>query len=122
MNTKQMFYKAVNGVFEQGGRSAAGNICRYRDPDGLKCAVGHLMDDKYYNPSAEGPFHPDTEPGRVLVASIGRFLSCAEVDMLQALQAAHDRWSQLSDKEFIPYFMEKCATLAEDYGLVYKGG
>lgn len=50
MTPQEIFDKAALGVLKQGRRSTNGNIggnerCMYRGEGGLKCAVGHLIDD-----------------------------------------------------------------------------
>ena len=35
-------------------KDGVGNNCRYRTPEGLKCAAGCLIPDKKYRPSMEG--------------------------------------------------------------------
>ena len=56
MKTKQeVFDKIVNHLRSMETRSANGaGTCRYRAPDGNKCAVGILISDNKYSESMEG--------------------------------------------------------------------
>lgn len=50
MNKQEMFTKVWLGLASQGWqRSAVGDNCRYRGPNGMKCAAGHLLPDENYN-------------------------------------------------------------------------
>lgn len=47
MTPQEIFDKAALGVLNQGKRSVDGSErCLYRGPNGLKCAVGHLVDNE----------------------------------------------------------------------------
>lgn len=48
MNRQEVFNKAVKGLAAQGFQSSRNEdkTCRYRGPEGLKCAVGHLIPDE----------------------------------------------------------------------------
>lgn len=53
MTPQDIFDKVLNGLRKQGKASVANGSCYYRSPDGCKCAVGLLMDDKVYDPKFE---------------------------------------------------------------------
>lgn len=48
MNRQEAFDKALIGIWKQGGFSFDKHSCVYRNPNGRKCAVGHLISDKEY--------------------------------------------------------------------------
>lgn len=56
MTRQEMFNKAVAGLAGQGFKRSvtSGGSCRYRDVEGRKCAVGHLIPDEVYQSSFEG--------------------------------------------------------------------
>lgn len=60
MTNQEMFDKAVAGLAAQGFRRSVLNegeleeCCQYRGPDGMKCALGHVISDEQYNRSIEG--------------------------------------------------------------------
>ena len=65
--------------------------CRYRSPDGSKCAAGHLIADNSYSPLLEGKLVSD---GSVLAAlrNSGVLMESDEdVHFIMDLQEAHDK-------------------------------
>ena len=80
--------------------------CRYRGDNHLSCAVGCLIDDKYYNPDCEGVSVPtdlanissyseDKRPlvlANSLTKSLGYSLNTAELSLLRSLQFIHDTY------------------------------
>ena len=42
-----------DALLKQGKRSTDGHICLYKDNEGNKCAVGHLIPDSLYTPEVE---------------------------------------------------------------------
>lgn len=94
MNTREIFEKVRNHLLEQKCRSLSdGFRCAYRGENGTKCAVGALIDDRFYDLYLEENSIKDP---RVLVAveqSIGRELSFREQQMLHDLQNLHDNYS-----------------------------
>lgn len=94
MNTQAIFNKVATHLLTQNCLSADGGLCMYRGPDGLKCAVGCLIDDDHYDRTLEGVTIGSDSNGRVrrvVELSIGRELSYDEVGLLANLQWTHDR-------------------------------
>lgn len=107
LTNQQIFDKAVTALLKQNQRSGdpgsyAG--CQYRGPNGLKCAVGHLIDDACYQPLMEGrsipspkalAAHQDTSVRKSLDALMAA-LACSNIDhassweLLSDLQNTHD--------------------------------
>ncbi len=107
---QELFDKVSKHLLTQGERavtasSGAGLVCCYRTEDGLMCAVGCLIDDKYYHPEFEGvglydddaltaaEGSPDERPFMVrsaLEASLGYIPNAEEIRLLQDLQSIHD--------------------------------
>jgi hypothetical protein len=60
MDRQETFDKVARHLLTQGRRSAelnpmvSGGVCRYRSPDGTKCAVGALIPDELYSADMEG--------------------------------------------------------------------
>lgn len=57
MDKQELFDQAVDNLhhlMRQGSRSVSGEGCDYRNPEGLKCAVGGIMTDEEYDPGMEG--------------------------------------------------------------------
>lgn len=65
--------------------------CRYRGPDGFKCAVGHLISDEYYLASLEGRNADDPAVVQALRGSGAFSDAMFESGFLTELQGAHDR-------------------------------
>ncbi len=53
---QEIFNLAYTGLHGQGWRQSvnAEGGCMYRGPVGLKCAIGHCIDDQDYDPEMEG--------------------------------------------------------------------
>ena len=96
MNTRELLSKAINSVINQGRQSITNSGCAYRGPDGVKCAIGHLISDEFYNPRIEGDGIQTygSSVREMVEESIGRELTEDEFMYLTALQNAHDRASQ----------------------------
>lgn len=112
--TNQEVFDAVwNGLASQGFQRSIGyeGTCLYRGPDGLKCAVGHLIPDNLYDTDLEGKTVSQLIEAECLVGVFGE-----EVDtsFLFKLQQAHDT----SDGNM----KEKLASVATSFGLNYPGG
>ena len=59
MLEQEIFYKVVTHLLTQNKRSeGADNVCMYRNPDGLMCAVGVLIPDDVYDSGMEGICFP----------------------------------------------------------------
>lgn len=90
MNKQEMFNKVWLGLQAQGWKqSIIGTTCRYRGPEGLKCAVGHLIPDDKYQSYWESSS---------IAYLIGRFplllgmqLTEEDMEFLEHLQRAHDQ-------------------------------
>lgn len=54
LTEQEIFDKVASHLLKQGRQSVGGSQCLYRGPDDLKCAVGALIDDKWYDPDVEG--------------------------------------------------------------------
>lgn len=51
---QKLFDLAYRGLHAQGWvKSESFGQCLYRGPNGLKCAIGHCMSDRAYNPDLE---------------------------------------------------------------------
>lgn len=49
-----VFNTVVTALLKQGGPSSADDMCLYRGPKGVKCAIGHIMPDELYRSDMEG--------------------------------------------------------------------
>jgi len=53
MSTKQGLLLSIRAVIAQGEKSLGEGGCLYRGPNGLKCAIGHLIPDSTYTSCIE---------------------------------------------------------------------
>lgn len=84
MDKQQIFDEVAYGIIQQGAPSVnASGSCRYRGPNGRKCAAGHLIPDDRYKDSMEGC--------RVhAVPYLGGQFAGPLLDFIAELQNAHD--------------------------------
>lgn len=54
MTNQESFTTVVLHLRKQGRRAHDHHNCRYRAPDGCKCAIGALIPDDQYTPELEG--------------------------------------------------------------------
>ena len=129
MPTKQeIFDKSVFGLRGQGGPSFViddrGDInCRYRAPNGRKCAVGHVISDADY----DGQFEGRVAAG--LPTQLVKYLGGPH--LIGDLQAAHDEEvvrvryqckkasKPFDDSKWLRFFEARAQVVAECHGLVY---
>lgn len=108
---QEAFDTAYLGVLRQGrpSRSSPGSSgpkCLYRGPDGLKCAMGFLIDDETARKN-EGR-------GAYRIAHVLGW-STRLCDLADCLQTAHDKASV--GGSFLPLFKDRAVLVAEQFGL-----
>lgn len=57
LTKQEAFNIMVRGLAAQGwaqSKDPVSGYCKYRGPNGVKCAVGHLISDEEYKPEMEG--------------------------------------------------------------------
>jgi hypothetical protein len=87
MNKQEAFNKIYLGLKSQGFEKSFNETiyrCQYRGPNGLKCAVGHLIPDDKYHESLE-----KLNPYDLIKVSIIDF-PMLDSDFLVELQSIHD--------------------------------
>lgn len=114
MTHQEIFNRVATHLLRQGAKSMDGDICRYRGPNGLKCAVGCLIDDAHYTPDIEGIGVLDApslhEKLHDALEASGVPAGLETLRMLDALQAIHD-----SEPVFL--WRSNLADLAKRYSL-----
>lgn len=112
MTNQELFDFVCLNVIEQGEPSVdEKGACKYRGPNGLKCAAGFLLTDE----QAEGC--EGLELGYV-IDDYPEFEDLWDVNLVSLLQLAHD---QSADSEsFTSVFVEKCLIIAERFNLSTK--
>lgn len=90
VTTREIFEKVRNHLMRQKERCADKYGTCYCRKGRLKCAVGCLIDERYYHAgleqnSANKPIVLDA-----VAASIGRHLNSTEIELLLEMQGVHD--------------------------------
>jgi len=119
---KDLFHRGVQAIHNQKVASHQDLLgCRYRGPNGTKCAVGHLIADEHYNSSFEGKIVVSSrEIIKAIEKSIGAKLNSHHIKVLKFLQKAHDNAALKEPKYFLYNFHDYAAKYAEELGLDYQ--
>jgi hypothetical protein len=96
MNIQEIFTRVVTHLLTQNTRALVDNgegreVCRYRTPEGLSCAVGCLMKDEFYSEACEGNGVGSHKVGQILKRSLDITEIPPELhNLLCGLQGIHD--------------------------------
>jgi hypothetical protein len=109
---QRAFDRAVTGVILQGRPSVnSRGDCRLRGKDGLKCAIGHLIQDdtraRTLDRACGGSIH-----GLLLRGEVHEDL---HVDLLRELQQAHD--CDKRSENFVRAFADQARVIAHRHGV-----
>ena len=130
MTLQEIFDKVKVHLLAQGKPAVdwVTSQCRYRAPDGLKCAVGCLITDEAYTPDIEGtvlPYSPTRVDGSLF--PVIRALQDSGIDavesgttrhLLRELQRAHDEMTDCPDStQYEPWLNKKLARVAKEFNL-----
>lgn len=109
MNLQQIFTTITTALIKQGKPSTTEDgSCKYRGPDGLKCAIGHLIPDNLYTPTIEGLSFRHKHVLSVLPLPIPTDSPLYSV--LELLQLTHD-------SEDVSQWPHRFSEIAKEYGL-----
>lgn len=96
LTNQEIFDKSVGHLLKQGIKSEVYTkgqvvLCAYRSTDGLKCAIGALIDDAHYTPQFEGEsvFNPEVRAA-LDKSGVTYVFEGQTADLLAALQDMHD--------------------------------
>lgn len=107
ITTRGLFDKVRHHLMKQcqqsKGVNGNENLCAYRGDHGLTCAVGCLIDDKFYNRELEGLRITSYEVRRAVERSQHVRLTQDELSMLFDLQQMHDNTPVAYWKEKLGY-------------------
>jgi len=112
MNTYQMFTTMRDHLLTMAQSNRLAGICLYRGPDGYRCAVGRLIDDKYYSENIERKGVAQEPVIEAVSASVGRALTAFEIKMMADIQRIHDAfgapdWAQELERYERAFFGEQ---------------
>lgn len=92
MNKQEMFTKVWKGLegqnWQQSLQEGSTDRCRYRGPNGLKCAAGHLIPDEMYSPELEGEHILAVFSDNAMI--FGEHVDGPEKSFAYRMQTAHD--------------------------------
>jgi len=110
LTLQETFDKVATHLLRQNARSESATTCLYRGPNGLKCAVGCLIDDAVYSPEIEGFAVKDVACIKSALRKSGVPTGRKAMDLLVNLQVLHDRFQPV-------LWREELAKIATDFDL-----
>lgn len=118
LTLQEIFDKVAKHLLTQNAQSIAEGICRYRDPEGRKCAVGCLIPDACYLPSIEGRTITEGQlsyagPLRRVLERSGIPTDKTTFSLLRSLQGVHDDHAPAD-------WPHRLKIVAEDHGLSFE--
>lgn len=92
MTEQEVFDKVATHLLTQGKKAEDDGSCKYRAPDGCKCAVGALIPDELYTPQMDidGVLFYSDDINNVGVIKVLRDQEITCDNLLVALQSLHD--------------------------------
>lgn len=99
MTNQEAFTTVVLHLRKQGRRAQERSNCRYRAPDGCKCAIGALIPDDQYTPELEG--------SNLFTITHLPALQDLNTYMLADLQLTHDLYDPKEWEKRFEYLAEK---------------
>jgi hypothetical protein len=115
--TQEIFDRSVKGILDQGKLSADNGSCRYRSLEGLRCAVGQLINEDCYDSKIEG-LSASSETLKPLLRSSG--IDYDDVWLLIVLQRLHDTVEIEHGHLAMDEFKRRAKNLAEILGLKWN--
>lgn len=118
MNRQKTYDTVKAHLLKQGERSVGpGDMCMYRGPNGLKCAIGCLIPDELYDPKMEYVGSIDRVLERFFMLEGFLEVENAEDErFLTALQQAHDARPSTARRPV--NFEQRLDLVAARFGLV----
>ena len=117
MNDKQAILEATTmAIVTQGGPSYVDGSCKYRGPDGRKCAIGLLIADDFYEETFEGFLVSYSMWNALYKSGVPRFV----LRFLFDLQQAHDT-AAYGRTEFWESWTLQLRRLCEIHDLEFPG-
>lgn len=114
MNKQEVYFKVRNHLLTQMKRSVNLGRCRYRGPNGLKCAIGCLIPDERYSRDIEG-----LTADSILISNLVGATTDSDRQFLRDLQLVHDSniprdWNIRLQDVAIKYGLEPIQTIVVD--------
>lgn len=90
MNQREVFDRVRTHLLSQGRKSERRGLCAYRGQDGLRCAIGCLIDDEHYDRLLENLSISDPNVRLAVQRSGIPLEGQPDLDLLSRLQHVHD--------------------------------
>lgn len=90
-NKQRIFDQVVRALRKQGKPSVHGPTPMYRNPDGSRCAIGHIIDDAHYFAEIEGNTVKSKAVRRIISNQFQNGVNSDQFIFLERLQHIHDQ-------------------------------
>ena len=90
MTNEEIFEKVKTHLLTQNAKSMIDGTCLYYGPNGLKCAVGCLIEDEHFDPEHNGKLVSDEVVLQMLHKSGIDAHGTGTLSLLRKLQFLHD--------------------------------
>jgi len=107
MKRQDIFNAVREHLLAQNARSETPRDCLYRGPHGLKCAIGVLIKDEFFDESWNSMFFASKEAKRAVELSLERPLDEEDMELLEDLQNTHDNWCVSAWKDQLDIVAER---------------
>ncbi len=111
-----VFNRVVKHLREQKIPSVEGSACKYRGPNGVKCAIGIFIPDEKYTPDLEGRSATSDE----VLAVLPKKVKNLDADFLHAVQYRLHDDVDINPEDFLGCFEETAKKFAIDWELKYE--
>ena len=115
---KKAIISAIRATVKQGQQSVSsdGGECAYRGCNGLRCTLGHMIDDNHYTSDLESTAIDNPLVVMAIINSVGiDSLSKKKKELLLKLQAVHD--SIITTGDFVAVYSERIKDRVESGNL-----
>lgn len=133
MTAQELFDKTISHLLAQGGQSTIETaehgytntiLCRYRAPNGRRCAVGVHITDEFYTPKMEGMSANCTDVGDILakqgLAEHQMLLFHLQRDLHDRIALSMTTYAGVVCYDWTTDVLSHAVPIAERYGLVMR--
>lgn len=112
-NNQDAFDKVLKAIRKQNYQRSVNTdgACKYRGPNGLRCAAGHLIPNSLYKVSIEGLSISNNK----MPDEVKNYFDAVSMNLIQDMQFAHDN----NLEESITAWEIRMKEIANNYGLTY---
>lgn len=117
MTSQEVFDKVVVHLRKQGRQAVKDGCCLYRSPEGLKCAVGCLIEDAEYSPAFERKILCDLIQYLRYLESLEGTDRSALLNRLVMNEPLLERLQSVHDDGEVPDWEQGLARVAKEFDL-----